>query len=92
LIDKECFAVTPQAAGYKSQGFAIKINLISFLKKCKRKRKSTTLSIKNKQLPNSLKKGEGKTTGAERKQCTKAEDIPREMGYYDGAFLAVVRL
>lgn len=23
LIDKECFAVTPQAAGYKSQGFAI---------------------------------------------------------------------
>jgi hypothetical protein len=24
LIDKECFAVTPQAAGYKSQGFAIK--------------------------------------------------------------------
>jgi hypothetical protein len=26
LIDKECFAVTPQAAGYKSQGFAINPN------------------------------------------------------------------
>jgi hypothetical protein len=32
LIDKECFAVTPQAAGYKSQGFAIKVKLFVAIK------------------------------------------------------------